>query len=117
MDKNQDLEPISHQLRVGDTLELTLIDEHCKPMQRFEVPIACKHVTKSHIFLDFRPHTLSVDFAKSGGEPNDDWLDLTIDHMDIFDPEKAYVAACDKGRSWSNQLVTWKKIVSYSNPW
>ncbi|ABW33383.1 hypothetical protein AM1_H0033 (plasmid) [Acaryochloris marina MBIC11017] len=37
--------------------------------------------------------------------------------MDIFDPEKAYVAACDKGRSWSNQLVTWKKIVSYSNPW
>ncbi|QUY44809.1 hypothetical protein [Acaryochloris marina] len=115
MDGNQGLEPLSNQLKVGDVLELTLIDENCTPKQKVEIPIACKHVTKSHIFLDFLPHTLSVNFEKSESELNNDWLDLTIDHMDIFDPEKAYIAACDKGRSWSNQLVMWKKKTSHPN--
>lgn len=109
MDGNQGLEPLSHQLKVGDVLELTLIDENCTPKQKVEIPIACKHVTKSHIFLDFCPQTLSL--PKREDWSNHDSPDITIDHMDIFDPEKAYVATCDKNRSWKNQLVKWKKLI------
>lgn len=109
MDGNQGLEPLSHQLKVGDILELTLIDEHCIPRQKVEIPIACKHVTKSHIFLDFCPQSLSL--SKHENRSDHTCLDITIDHMDIFDPEKAYVATCDKNRSWKNQLVKWKKLV------
>lgn len=108
MDGNQDLEPLSHQLKVGDILELTLINEHCTSRQKVEIPIACKHVTQSHIFLDFCPQTLSL--PKHEKQSNHDSLDITIDHMDIFDREKAYVATCDKNRSWQNQLVRWKKL-------
>lgn len=115
MDGNQGLEPLSNQLKVGDILELTLIDENCTPKQRVEIPIASKHVTKSHIFLDFCPQPLSLNLTESEDEPNHDWLDLIIDHMDIFDPEKAYIATFDKERAWSNQLVMWKKIGSDSN--
>ncbi|WP_299408212.1 hypothetical protein [Acaryochloris sp. IP29b_bin.148] len=112
MAENQDLEPLSHQLKVGDILELTLIDEHCKPKQRVEIPIACKHVTKSHIFLDFCPQTLTL--PKCEDRSSHDSLDITIDHMDIFDPEKAYVATYSKNKSWKNQLVRWKKLASHS---
>lgn len=109
MDGNQDLEPLSHYLKVGDILELTLIDDNCTSKQKVEIPIAGKHVTKSHIFLDFCPQSLSL--SKHENRSDHTCLDIIIDHMDIFDSEKAYVATCDQNRAWRNQLVKWKKLV------
>lgn len=108
MNANQDLERLSNQLKVGDILELTLLDERFTPQPKVEIPITSKHVTKSHIFLDFCPQTLSLP-------KHEDWSihdsrDITIDHMDIFDPREAYVATCDHNRSWQSQLVRWKKL-------
>lgn len=110
MSGNLDLEPISHQLKVGDILELILIDERFTAKPIVEIPINSKHVTKSHIFLDFQPQTLSLSLPKPESKSKHNSLDITIDHMDIFDPEKAYVATYDQLRSWRNQLVRWKKL-------
>lgn len=114
MDVDQDLESLSQQLQIGDILELTIIDEEFAPGQKVEIPIACKQTTKYHIFLHFHPHSLSLFLVETEDELNDDWLELTIDHMDVIDTERAYIATYDEAMSWHNHLVTWKPMTSPS---
>lgn len=115
MIEDKDLDSLSQQLKVGDVLELTILDADFASGQTIEIPIACKHVTKHHLFLHFHQHTLKFDLAEMDEQENDKGLEVMIDHIDIIDTEKAYLSTFDEEMSWSHQLVTWKKIASCSD--
>lgn len=48
-------------------------------------------------------------------EPIPKYRDLVIDHMEIIDLGRGYLATHDEKMIWSNQLVTWREIASRSN--
>lgn len=114
MDANFDLDILSQQLKVGADLELTILDGDLVPGQKIVIPIASKQKTRYHLILFFQHHMQSLNLA------DEEKLflnsrDLVIDHMEIIDLERGYLATHDEEMIWSNQLVTWRQIASCSD--
>ena len=110
------LDALSQQLMVGDVIEIRIIDRDFFPGQTVEIPIACKHLTKYTLFLHFHPHRLNLEYIGSGDDTDNEWLTLVIDHLEITDLRRGYIATYDEEKCWSNQLVAWEKIGSRSDP-
>ncbi|UJB72650.1 hypothetical protein HRE53_27910 (plasmid) [Acaryochloris sp. 'Moss Beach'] len=110
------LDALSQQLKVGDVVEISIIDRDFFPGQTIEIPIACKHLTKYNLFLYFHPHRLNLEFIGIGDDTDNEWLALVIDHLEIADFRRGYIATYDEEKSWSNQLVAWEKIGSSADP-
>lgn len=110
------LDALSQQLKVGDVIEISIIDRDFFPGQTVEIPIACKHLTKYTLFLYFHPHRLNLEYIGSGDDTDNEWLPLVIDHLEINDFRRGYIATYDEEKSWSNQLVAWEKIDSSADP-
>lgn len=115
MNTDLDLDSLSQQFQVEDVIELTILDGDLAPGQTVEISIASKRMTRYHLYLFFQHQTHSFNLAEVEAAANSEKVDLTIDHMDIISPEKAYISTYDSKMCWSNQLVTWKKIGSHSN--
>lgn len=109
MDANFDLDILSQQLQVGDNLELTILDGDLVPGQKIVIPIASKQKTRYHLVLFFQHHIQSLNLADEE-KPVPKCRDLVIDHIEIIDLERGYLATHDKDMVWSNQLVTWREI-------
>lgn len=107
----QILEVLSIQLKVGDVLELTLVDEEFAPEQMIEIPIACKLVKPDAILLHFHPHELELDLNTIDIHSKKDQRYLTVRSLEIVDTEKGFLATEDESGT-ARYHVMWKKIAN-----
>lgn len=112
---DESLDSLTQQLKVGDVIEISIIDRDFFPGQTIELPIACKHLTRYNLFLYFHPHRLNLEFIGIGEDTDNEWLALVIDHLETTDLRRGYIATYDEEQCWSNQLVAWRKIDCNSN--
>ncbi|ABW33167.1 hypothetical protein [Acaryochloris marina] len=103
------LEILSIHLKVGDVLELALIDKKFATEQMIEIPIACKLVKKDAIVVHFHHHELDLDFNTVDIHSKNDHRYLTIHSLEIVDPEKGYLVINEEDGAVRYQ-VAWKKI-------
>lgn len=112
MDADFDLDSLSQQLQVEDTIALTILNGGLAPGQTVEISIVSKRMTRYHLYLFFQYQMQSFDLAEVEKGSITKKVDLTVDHMDVVSSEKAYLSTYDEKMRWSNHLVTWKKIDS-----
>lgn len=109
----QTLKSQARRLKVGDVLEITLLEdvlgENFEPGVSFEIPIACKLITKDAIELFFYHHEFRLNVEPDREEPGF-ISEVVLDCLAFTNIGPVLRLKVDGGAT--DHRVSWKKIAS-----